>query len=340
MIGNLYITRTADLYETLELTYPIIVDDICPVTLKAGPIPNWKLMTMIFSPETWISCVALFFIILISWYVLRKLNQHITESRVSFYEVLFESFELFIIVGLNRNIQQLYERLYIVPILWALVIISVAGFQGSLSSIFTTVFNYPEIDTLKSVLEHGLRIYIGNVSSAHTYYGPDSINPEVREMGRRVTTYSAGPTPLHLPKIIKDAMVIVTKSFAEAGPWAKYFQDFGGEFHLVKECSGPTYKGFPMRGHGFLNHRIQVINLKLFEGGFFNYWYINMVNGRKAESWALRNSTLDNDDGNTHLLSLDDLLIPFIILIVGYIWSSVSFILEWIFFVINKSLKS
>lgn len=333
MVGNPYLTRTIALYGKLEYTYPVTLDDVCLVTLKAGPIPNWKLITMAFTGKTWIGCFILFWIIFLSWYLLRKLNQHITKLNVEFLEVLFDSFQMFIIVQVNRRIEQLYERIYIVAILWVLLVISVAGFQGSLSSIFTTVFNYPEINTLKSVLDHNLRIYVGNLTTAHLFFSPESPIYEVSEMGKRATLYKDGLVPLWLPKVIKDSVVIVRKSFPETGPWAKYFLDFGGEYHLIKECTGPSYNGYIVKKHGMINNEIQKVNLRLFEGGFFKYWYGAMAHSRKVEFRAqyVANKTNFHEVDNMHTLQVDDLVIAFGILAFGFFISFISLGVERFF---------
>lgn len=322
MIGNPYLSRTIPNYGEVDYTYPVFVDDICLTTRKSGSVPNWKLITMAFTPKTWIGCFILFWIIFLSWFGLRMLHQTITKTNVEFLQVLFESFQIFIIVQVQRKIEQLYERLYIVTILWGLVILSVAGFQGNLSSIFTIEFNYPEVNTLKSALDHNLKIYVGNKNTAYVYFNPESPRFEVSEMGKRAVLYKDGLVPPWLPKKIKEALVLVRRSLTETGPWAHYFLDLEEQLHVVKECSGPTYNGYILKKHGILNDQIQKGNLRIFEGGFFNYWYQGMVYSRKVEFWAqYHKAKLVYKKDNMHILHVDDILIALIILLFGYILS-------------------
>lgn len=62
-----------------------LCDSVCLVVRKRGLIPKWKLLGKIFEPWAWFGCFAFFMLTGISWYLMQKFNQLISQRPVSFF---------------------------------------------------------------------------------------------------------------------------------------------------------------------------------------------------------------------------------------------------------------
>lgn len=317
----------------LERTSFVILDELCPVVRRKGTIPKWRLLGKIFKPWGWFGLIGFFLLNIISWYCLQKCSG---QPTVSLHRTFFETYQMFITMQLNRQINETFERFFISTLQWGLLILIPGLFIGTLVSIFTIPISYPQLNTYKEILDAGLLIPFGDPKVGKTIYSADSINKEDRELNQRVIKYiSDDPiqhrVPILLPYQNEGVAVVMPRYQTYVSGIATLFNPYFGKLHMSTQCYKSAYHAYYLKRFGVFNSRIKIGGLLMFEAGIINFWYGLLKSKTQAESIAEYYRIRPSDTagyGTFHPFELAHFLIALIILIVGWFLGFICVLIE------------
>ncbi|XP_076166268.1 uncharacterized protein LOC143146143 [Ptiloglossa arizonensis] len=354
-----YLTRQ------IEFTEAITSDKLCVLVPKAPSVPDYLVILKTFSFGTWLLVFSGHFVITTIYTVMtskerrNETTRSSDRSRATFevvprclrkeHEVAgvcpleptpnfqngarhskqFKCISLSCLTTLSKYLMKVVlqlvqpfersqpwfpERLLLMCSLWLSLILN-GVFTSQLASTFSKRLYYNDIDTLEELEESGLTILTNwrdIIDDALT----DSTSPLIKRLHMRMEY--ANDTEI-------DRRLFETKDAASLQQLTTlpftYDEYQRQKLHVVKECpkvyilANIITKGSPFRD------RINSILGRLNNGGFYGKWYRSVFQSKKLNHSA--------DESSSHRrITMRHLFIPFAILYVGLVTSTIVFIYE------------
>ncbi|KAJ9600276.1 hypothetical protein L9F63_009452 [Diploptera punctata] len=156
----------------VEFTMPAFYTRrIVVIVPKARIIPIWTVIWQYFSGYFWIYFIFAFVASTISWYMLRRPNENVSQ-----FSTAFDMLAVFITMSLNiiTRVVSSSQRILLMCCLFSSLII-MCCFQSSLLEVVTHPHFYPEINTLTQLDEANLPIITLDSSLVDTFNESDSM---------------------------------------------------------------------------------------------------------------------------------------------------------------------
>lgn len=286
--------------DAIEFTYPYQNDVMCFVVPKSSKIPRWTVLLRCFSLETWLALLGTFiFVILV-----------LKTNRLAVFAIFITSpTDL-------RGFSKVQKLFLLFCIMYSVTINGI--FQGSLTTSFSTVSYYPDIDTLDDLIESGL-IITTNLDLLKHDDSPQAMALKEKQI------LSRGNWSFSRAAEKKDAAALERHLDAEFFIKERFLDEDGlPRLHVVKECVASYFLAFVVpKGSPFVEEFSFALR-KLTEAGLTKKWYKDVVNNviLTTKVVALRQK------GDHRAFALEDLQTAFYILVLGIIVSSCVFLWE------------
>jgi hypothetical protein len=191
----------------------------------------------------------------------------------------------------------------------------VSIFQSQLATCFTHPMYHKNIDTLQQLADTGKEIIIKYPAMMNDLFPEDS-SQLYRTLYRRL-------------KLIADTDLValdVTERMGQAGVTRKITLKLSQEddfVHLISECPRSYNLAYVHSKHWVLANQLNAIILDLLAGGIVNKWIEDVNFGIKLQSMKKQATIVHHRE-----LSVDDLMLSFMILGGGSAFSAFLFVIE------------
>uniref|UniRef100_A0A182FQW0 Ionotropic glutamate receptor C-terminal domain-containing protein n=1 Tax=Anopheles albimanus TaxID=7167 RepID=A0A182FQW0_ANOAL len=322
-------------YDThdIEFLKPIYSDQLCILSPKSLEIPEWLAIFLCFHPFVWASFVTIGFVGGYLWCVLRRW----ALRKVRLYRIRLQkgdmvpsstlTIELWLVLlgasSIHLPVRGI-ERLLLIAFLVANVIIS-GTFQGTLTTAFSTVTYYEDINTLAALDRSGLSIgtssrslldIFGNVTGSPLY---ESLKSKLH-----ILNVSAR----HRAAFERDICSIERRSDVHLIINTAYMRPNGQPMlHVVKECPRMYSLAHIVRsGWSFAPMFNDAIS-RFIESGLTRKWSLDIENALTTHKRIQQ--TIENPEEETlRKLTLMDMQTSFYIVVIGVVVGFAVFAIE------------
>lgn len=321
------------LSEELEFSVGIYSDELCCVTKKALRIPQYLLPTICFHPLVWLLFCMITLLSAFLWIILRNLainksrdcsltrNYRLEENNsLSCYQFLVDSIMIMLSSPMRKLPKHTSERAFVASMcLVSLIFVSI--FQSSLSTAFIRPVYYKDIDNMEDLAVSSLKIGIKYAAMLDDIFPPGSTGMLGVLREKLVLTNS---TSSLMEAIAKEGkLVAMTRKQLIEQSYSKYFAS--RQVHLVPQCPRSYNLGFFGPKHSIFMDRINEVLLNLNNGGFHEKWIRDL---HYNYTWiALKEHGSFHED-SFKVLTVEDLLLPYLILAIGCCLAVAVFIIE------------
>lgn len=313
----------------VEFVAPVYQDQLCCMTKKAGKVPAALLPLRIFETQLWFSLLSSYFVISISWCILRALNlrfmtrenfnlaSHVlrASTAMKMLQVFIDSLVLIFSSPFRRFTKIQNERVLIASIcLYSLIVI--AAFQSSLATVYTNPMYYKNIETLEQLDASGMKIV-----SKYKGFLDDAFPPNSSEL---------------IDRLVKKTVWIENVNFIErlgkireAGFTRKTTFDFSYKmknFHLIRECPRKYRIAYVVHSGFAMLEELNVNILRLVAGGIVQK-FINAEENKASLMYFITNRDTFFIP-TLKVFALEDLQSSFFILSLGIVVAFLVFIVE------------
>ncbi|XP_065077553.1 uncharacterized protein LOC135700823 [Ochlerotatus camptorhynchus] len=333
----------------VEFTTGIYTDELCCLVRKASRVPEYLVPITIFPADLWGLLFLMGIVCSIAWIVLRagiqaKGTTGIRWAQRRRFAFLFNLSNEIRDAPLYRKMVQIFVDTYIILVsgpyqrftrsgierlmLFGIMMVSlifVSMFQSGLSSVFLNPVYYKDIDSLQRLDESGVKIpvkykgYMDDVFPAN--YSPmmDSLRNKMalqlvkESMLSRVARLGTISTVTRKTTLSLDNAVYITTK----------------QLFMIPECPRSYNLGYVVPRHSVLLERMNVMLLWMLNGGLINHWIDVMNFNVSIKDWEqIRNS----EAANFKILTMIDMQLPFYLLVIGLILSTVVFVCEQLYY--------
>lgn len=310
----------------ISFTSAIYQDELCLICRKASRVPQSLLPLLCFEVDLW---VCLFFTIIFAalfWSAVRVLNRRIiTKEPVGpseYFQIVIDTIMLTFSAPLRKFPRINAERSFVAS-LCMLSLIFVSIFQSSLSNVFIKPLFYKDIQSLAELAEAKLLIYVKYANMMTDMFPANStgVIGQLHNQMVQVTT----TTSIMAQLAVAGDFVTVTRRCTLAQDNSYYFSS--RKLHMIPECPRKYNLAFMARAHSVYIKRANEVLLHLNNGGFHEKWIRDL---NYKYSWTIRLKYGSFHEDPIKVLTLNDLQMPFYILAIGFIFSLLVLIAEWI----------
>lgn len=344
-------------------------DQLCCIVKKATKIPQSVLPLLCYDLSAWLFIFLLTPFCAFVWIVLRKINQANiirkyykvkeiksnlktfrktknlkdlanglvrTKTEKNIYESSIDddlsniSLRIFIdtvILMLSaplRKFPTIYSERVFVAAICIISLVFVSLFQSSLATVFIKPMYYKDITTLKQLDDTNYIIKVKYKGYLDDLF-PDNFADGVLSSLRRKLDFNADYTSLLNETADKGTIATVTRKSSVNLDNAIFFTN--KELYLVNECPRNYNLAYVLPKNSIFLERVNAILLRCLNGGLVYKWVNDMA----------FNTTIYNLNrfGGYYvaaykILTVQDLQLPFYILVVGFCLGLISFIMEYI----------
>lgn len=300
----------------IEFSSTLYSERLCVVVPKHSKIPKSYMMWRVFQPMTWLCVLLLIFSSIIIIFIKNSLWRSPESSTLT---------ETLAILGIMVNQSVSYRRSKKLLLLFScfmfFAIISEGVYEGFLVKSFTSVSYYKDINTLEELAKSDLKI-----DTTLDVFDTDE-SPTVKELRKKkvdqmideLSTYQEICTYKNVSTVARVSEITHLKY--------KVFLSRDGTrcLHAVTEYLLTYFVVYIVPLNSPYLYQINLLLTRLGESGFINHWFKSAYGGQATK--APRNAF--------EPIALKDVLIPFQILIIGYIFATLAFLYE----VISKKLS-
>lgn len=309
------------------------MDELCVVVKKAARIPSVLLPLVIFDEYLWLYLFCSGILISIVWSMLRFMNNFINRpldmvERVEFYmssynlspflaqqsqihqyiQLFIDSSMLYLSIPMRRFTRVQNERIFVASICF-FSINFMAMYQSGLSTVFVKPMFFKDINSLADLDTSGDIIQIKYAGYLTDVFPQDS-NGTIKNLRNKMKLVDTNVSAMNLAANFEKVATITRKSTASLEN-AHYF--ISKKLHIIdKECPKNYFLAYmvPVRS-GYLE-RINEILLDIQRFGFIIKW----VDEMKFRA-TLNSKSFPSESTHAKILSLEDLELPFLLLIGG-----------------------
>ncbi|PNF40250.1 hypothetical protein B7P43_G06519 [Cryptotermes secundus] len=307
----------------IEFTIPVGFDSLCIIVPKAKQLPKWLALFRVFDLHVQFSLVCVYVVCSIIIYILQILYSHFKSDykTASLSAIFIEMLTPFLSLSLARMPSSRSEKvLVILCLVFGMIIAS--SFQAKLVTVLSKPDYYPDINTLEELDASNLIIATGSINLVQDTFSTEE-SPPARHLRSKVTYCNLQEGNINY--VAKHQNIAALNRLSTAMYSVLHYRNSDGTFllHIVKECPKIYSLAYIVhKGSPFLL-RINHVVAQLEETGIVNKWkedtYFNMTAFHRSEY-----------SGNYLLkvFSLEDLQMPFLILVCGLFSSAITFFAE------------
>ncbi|PSN53603.1 Ionotropic receptor 872 [Blattella germanica] len=321
--------------ENVEFTDSAYHDKVCVIVPKGKKIPKWLAIFTAVNSDAMSSLLIIYFVNSVIFYTLKKIHSiYILKSirnDIGLSVALLEMLRPFVSSPFPKIPKTTSLRIFFGACL-LLGLILTSSMQGIFFAVIANPYYYPDINTLEALDKSNLKIYTSSPSLIDTFGDPSSSEnfdtTVMNSLSRKVSSISGEKDVWEMIAFRQSAAAITRKSDFQV-PQGRYQSPDGSALlHLMQYCPRSYLLGYLIpKGSPYL-HEINRCVFKLVESGLFEF-HKRKINTNKEDSLNVGQSKIQNEKAK--VFSFEELQIAFYILIVGWICSILSFILEYIF---------
>ncbi|XP_058055928.1 uncharacterized protein LOC131207334 [Anopheles bellator] len=275
---NIRFMKDYDTHE-IEFLHPIYTDQLCILAPKSLEIPQWVAIFLCFHPLVWGTFVVVGFAGGYLWYglrrwALRKVRRYrVREMRGDPVPYSTLAIELWLVLLGASSVHlpvRVIERVLLAAFLVANVIIS-GTFQGTLTTAFSTVTFYQDIDTLEALDRSGLPIGTSS-RSLRDIFGNDSASPLYRSLTGKLQILNMSAR--NRAAFQRDICSIERRSDVSLIINTEYIRPNGQPMlHVVQECPRVYSLAYIVRRGWSLAPLFNDAIYRFVEAGLCRKWY-------------------------------------------------------------------
>jgi hypothetical protein len=306
---------------------------ICVVVPRADRIPIWVSLFRCFSALLWVTLIGTYILSAICWHIVTKHSfPHQSHRKVHWTTSLAEVWSIFLPTSFAKifSFRNQSERMFLASCMFFSIVMTCL-WQGALYNRLKSPLHYKDIDTLEELDESGLPIFTME-QALHDLF--DLIDtPTTKRLSQRLRLTNL-PHSLDLIQQVADqGNFSLLLSHIEIETLLDTYPINTRLLHFVQECPIIYFSSYMVpKGSPYLKD-INTIVGRLFESGLIRKWYydaiyeiylpIRLEAGRDIEEGR------DIEDSKQKEFSLSDLLIAFVVLILGCGLSGVALLMEF-----------
>lgn len=310
------------------------MDELCVVVQKAPRIPSVLLPLIIFDENLWLNLFAAGILIGIVWSLLRCMNNIMRrpssssdwaqfyidsykfsrflahQSQVRQYaQVFVDSGLLFLSIPMRRFTRIQNERLFVGSVCM-MSMVFVAMYQSGLATVFVRPLYFKDITSLAALDASGADIQVKYVGYMTDVF-PDDSSDTYRSLRRKMKLVSTDTAAMDLVRDSKNVATITRKSTVLLDNSIYFMKK---QLHIVdKECPKNYFLAYMVPYHSVYLETINEILFDIHRFGFILKW-INDINYQAT----LKNMReFKHESTSAKVLSLEDLKLPFLVLLGG-----------------------
>lgn len=318
-------SRFVKLYGTndIEFTLPVGFDNLCVIVPKAKRLPKWLAIFRIFNLHVQFALVCIYVGCSIISRILQKMHSHFkcVRKEISLVNTFIEMIPPFLSLPLIRMPSSSHQKVFVMTcFVFGMIIASI--FQGKLVTVLSKPDYYPDINTMEELDASGLVIGTGSPNLIGDTFSTEE-SSLIKHLRDKITFYNLSQGVMSF--VAKHQNMSALSRLSNVIYYLHLFRNSDGTFqlHVVKECPRTYSLAYIIhKGSPFL-FRINNIIAQLVESGIIDKWnedtYFNMR--------AFQRCTYSSNDSHK-VFSLDDLQMPFLILVCGLFGSAITFFVE------------
>lgn len=304
-------------YHTTDIAFTnaFDVDAVCLVVPKSKLKPEWQGIFLAFDETTWLFIFLTYILCVIVWYWIKS----VIYEKFDHALLMLNVFQSFILAPLYKEPKYYSEKVVFLAILLFTLVIS-NSFQGSLVRLLSHPTYEPDINSLSDLDESGLPIRSTANNLRETFVTYDNSNAVYRNLFNKfVFTPDKSENILTRVSYRRDAAGIVRRNIAIQS-MKNYVQDDKVLLHIVPECPISYNLALMFKKQSLYIQVINDIILLLVQSGILNSYYITNT------SSIIR---VYNQHKHDQIFTINNVLIAFIILMLGYTIALVAFAFEY-----------
>lgn len=318
-------SRFVKLYGTndIEFTLPVGFDNLCVVVPKAKHLPKWLAIFRVFNSHVQFALVCVYVGCSIISRILQKMHSHFkrVHKDISLFDTCIEMLPPFLSLPLIRMPSSSHQKVFVMTcFVFGMIIASI--FQGKLVTVLSKPDYYADINTLEELDASGLVIGTGSPNLiADTFSTEES--SLIKHLRDKIAYYNVSHSVMSYVAEHQNMSALNRLSNAIYGIHFFHNSDGTYQLHIVKECPRTYSLAYIIpKGSPFLL-RVNNIIAQFVESGIIDKWNedtcFNMT--------AFRRHKYSSNDSNK-VFSLEDLQMPFLILVCGLFVSAITFCVE------------
>jgi len=318
-------SRFVKLYGTndIEFTLPVGFDNLCVIVPKAKHLPKWLAIFRVFNLHVQFALVCVYVGCSIVSRILQKMHSHFkcVLKDISLFDTCIEMLPPFLSLPLIRMPSSSHQKVFVMTCLvFGMIIASV--FQGKLVTVLSKPDYYPDINTLEELDASGMVIGTGSRNLIEDTFSTEE-SSLIKHLRDKITYYNLSNSVMSYVAKHQNMSALNRLSNAIYGLHCFHNSDGTFQLHIVKECPRTYSLAYIIpKGSPFLL-RINNIIAQLVESGIIDKW--NEDTRFNVTEFQRRMYT-SNDSHK--VFSLEDLQMPFLILICGLFGSAITFCVE------------
>jgi hypothetical protein len=307
----------------IEFTIPVGFDSLCLIVPKARQLPKWLALFRVFHLHVQFSIVCVYVVCSIIFYILQILYSHFKSDckEASLTAILIETLPPFLSLSMVRMpSSQSGKVLMISCLIFGMIIAS--AFQAKLVTVLSKPDYYSDINTLEELDASGLVISTGSINLVRDTFSTEE-SPPAKHLRSKVTYCYLQEGNINY--VAKHQNIAALNRLSTALYSVLLYRNSDGTFllHIVKECPRTYSLAYIVpKGSPFLL-RINHVITQLVETGIVDKWnedtYFNMTAIHRTEY---------SGNNSLKVFSLEDLQMPFLVLVCGLLSSVIIFFVE------------
>ena len=320
----------------VDFTSGVYSDSLCVVVKKAERIPQFLLPLIIFQDTLWFTLFAMTLMSFCFWCCLRMIHNkrmpnvqtkiikfnvpsHLIHQKPRIYQYiqLFIDTWMLLLLSPMIHLTRVQSERILVGSISLLGVIFVSMFQSGLANVYTKPMYHKNILNLQQLEETGLNILIKYQTMLADLFPSDS-SELFKTLHKRMTLIEKPElTALKVTSTMNMATVTRKLNFG--------LSNETNFVHLIPECPRVYNLAYLMSRHSIYAERVNEILLDIQCYGFIKKWITDM---------HFNNTLIKLKDNQMHddkVLTIYDLLLPFLILLFGIIVGFVVLLFEKIF---------
>lgn len=307
----------------IEFTLPIDFDSLCIVAPKAKRLPKWLAFFRVFNSHVQFALVCVYVGCSVISHILQKMYSHFkhVHKDINLFDTFIEVLPPFLSLPVIRMPSLSHQRVFVMTcFVFGMIIASL--FQGKLVTVLSKPDYYPDINTLEELDASGLVIGTGSPNLIQDTFSTEesSLITHLRDK----ITYLSMPDGL-MSYVAKHHNTSALTRLSNAIYGVHLYHSPDGTFllHIIEECPRIYSLAYIVpKGSPYLL-RINKIIAQFVESGIIGKWNEEM----RSNTTAFQRREYSKNDSRK-VFSLEDLQMPFLILVFGLFGSAITFFVE------------
>jgi hypothetical protein len=307
----------------IEFTLPVGFDNLCIIVPKAKHLPKWLAIFRVFNFHVQFALVCVYVGCSITSRILQKMHSHFKHVRkdISLFDTFIEILPPFLSLPLIRMPSSSHQKVFVMTCLvFGMIIASI--FQGRLVTVLSKPDYYPDINTLEELDTSGLVIGTGSPNLIEDTFSTEE-SSLIKHLRNKITYRNLSES--FMDYVAKHQNMSALNRLSNAIYSLHLFHNSDGtvQLHIVKECPRTYSLAYIIpKGSPFLL-RINNIIAQFVESGIIDKWNEDT----RFNMTAFQRRKHSSHDSHK-VFSLEDLQMPFLILVYGLFGSAITFFVE------------